>query len=146
MSRTRFEARTKHIQIIKSPFAPTCSAKWKRTHHITETKERLHKKKGCRLLQMTPCSLVNMYRCFGGTSYLHHQGRWETLKRKQALLQYRYIPTRLHGVSSHKTTIFIVRAIRKSDLICKTFCHVNFAFRVKKTITDKVVGQRCNNQ
>jgi len=55
---------------------PLVWRKWKRAYQTKETKDLLHKKTAV-VCSMTPRSLVNMYRCLGGTSYLYHQGRRE---------------------------------------------------------------------
>jgi Na+-transporting NADH:ubiquinone oxidoreductase subunit NqrB len=57
-------------------------------------------------LDVMPCSLVDRYQHFGGTSYLYLQGR----RCKQHLPskhRYSYLSTKLHGVISHKTIIFL---------------------------------------
>lgn len=77
MSRTRFEARINPMKIINAIICTyLLGVKWIRAHHTTETKENLHNRTAV-VCNMTPCSLVNTYRCFGGTRYLHHQGRRE---------------------------------------------------------------------
>lgn len=49
---------------------------------------------------VTPCCLVIMYRRLKEICCLHHQGKWMTHRVPQKI---RYIPTRLHGVTSQKT-------------------------------------------
>jgi hypothetical protein len=48
---------------------------------------------------VAPSSLVKVYQCFGGACCLHHQG--------DTLLKRRQTSTRLHGVTSQKTSTFI---------------------------------------
>ena len=96
---------------------------------------------------MTPCSLVNMYRWFGVTSYVHHQGRREHPYEEassSAMSVYSYqtawrlIPedSNLHSHRRQKIS---------SDLqntLSRKFCIPSY----KKKITEKIVGQAYNNQ
>jgi hypothetical protein len=55
---------------------------------------------------MTPCLVVGWYSCFGGQYCLHHQGtryRWWWWWVSPKLW---WPPTRLHGVETHKTTVW----------------------------------------
>ena len=67
-------------------------------------------------LDVTPCSLVETYGYFRGLSCLQHYSFWRW--RQHDSLRLRYICTRIHGVTSHKTKICRVSATSTLGLIC----------------------------
>jgi hypothetical protein len=85
------------------------------------------------LWDITPCSLVYSCQLFGGTICLFLQGRFQFSlplsvplspsayssiwrSRQQAPQKCAYPSTKLHGVTSQKTVIFIVTAMKTSSL------------------------------
>jgi hypothetical protein len=70
-------------------------------------------------LDVTRCSLVDMYRSFREPCCLHHQAHvhWS---HQQVLLKCRYISTRVHGVATQKIVIFIVIDMRALHLMTVT--------------------------
>jgi hypothetical protein len=57
---------------------------------------------------VTPCSLIEVQRCFGGTYCSHLHGR----RVSQAVSQQEADDTGPHGVISRKMVLFIVTAVR----------------------------------
>jgi hypothetical protein len=59
---------------------------------------------------LTPCRLVGRYQRFGETHCLHLQGGQDVSPKRW------YVPTSLHGVTTHKNNIVILTAVRTSNL------------------------------
>jgi hypothetical protein len=120
----------------RSNRAETCNWNVEELNNISSSVNKHMKQRRLRMKMwffwyVAPCSLARVDRRFGRAYCVHYQSNaWWWWWTQYARVKRRYTPARLHGAISQNTLLFILDAVRTSDLKRPRFyCKNNYILR-----------------